>query len=70
MKIKEEIACQKFLPIENFFELTALLHFGCELEKKTTKKLYCGSKPKVSKIARRFLILIKTFYPNTNFFDD
>ncbi|BAD04524.1 uncharacterized BCR [Onion yellows phytoplasma OY-M] len=67
IKIKEEIACQKFLPIENFFELTALLHFGCELEKNHQKTLL-WFQTKSIKIARRFLILIKTFYPNTNSF--
>ncbi|WP_341833759.1 DNA-binding protein WhiA [Candidatus Phytoplasma asteris] len=67
IKIKEEIACQKFLHIENFFELTALLHFGCELEKNHQKTLL-WFQTKSIKIARRFLILIKTFYPDTNSF--
>lgn len=67
IKIKEEIAGKKFLLIENFFELTALLHFGCQLEKNHQKTLL-WFQTKSIKIARRFLILIKTFYPNTNSF--
>jgi DNA-binding protein WhiA len=67
IKIKEEITYQKFLTIENFFELTALLHFGCELEKNQQKTLLWFRTKSIT-IARRFLILIKKFYPNTNSF--
>ncbi|AGL90593.1 Conserved hypothetical protein DUF199 [Candidatus Phytoplasma australiense] len=61
IQIKEEIALQKLSPLENFFELTALLHFGAELEK-NNKKTLLWFKTKNLKIARRFLILIKSFY--------
>ncbi|MBP5835730.1 DNA-binding protein WhiA [Candidatus Phytoplasma meliae] len=65
--IKEEITFQQFSSFENFFELTALLHFGCEVEKNHEKTIL-WFKTKNLKIARRFLILIKAFYPNTNSF--
>ncbi|MBS2126439.1 DNA-binding protein WhiA ['Fragaria x ananassa' phyllody phytoplasma] len=67
VNIKEEITFQQFSSFENFFELTALLHFGCEVEKNHEKTIL-WFKTKNLKIARRFLILIKAFYPNTNSF--
>lgn len=48
VKIKEEIALQNFSMLENFFELTALLHFGGTLEKNYQKLSY-GSKLKTLK---------------------
>ncbi|WP_349402179.1 sporulation transcription regulator WhiA [Candidatus Phytoplasma solani] len=66
VEIKEEITLQKFSPLENFFELTALLHFGAELEKNHQKTIL-WFKTKNIKIARRFLILIKSFYDVNSF---
>ncbi|MFB0638549.1 DNA-binding protein WhiA [Candidatus Phytoplasma solani] len=66
VKIKEEIALQNFSMLENFFELTALLHFGGTLEKNYQKTIL-WFKTKNLKIARRFLILIKTFYDVKSF---